>query len=83
MGRADLLAEKLGVVQGQVSPLALMNDKEKDVQVIIDAKMLQVPGRLWFHPLTFDASTGIKAEGLRAWIKASGRLFETVDFESL
>ena len=83
MGRADLLAEKLGVVQGQVSPLALMNNKEQDVQVMIDAKMLQVAGRLWFHPLTYDASTGIKADGLRAWIEASGRRFETVDFAAL
>ena len=83
MGRPDLLAEKLGVVQGQVSPLALMNNEAKDVQVILDAKMLAVAGRLWFHPLTFDASTGISAAGLQTWIEASGRRFEAVDFDSL
>ena len=82
MGNAALLGDKLGVVQGEVSPLALMNNPEADVQVAIDSRMMDCK-QLWFHPLTFEASTAISPAGLAKWIRASGREFEVVDFGAL
>ena len=81
-GNAALLDEKLGVVQGEVSPLALMNNPQADVQVAIDSRMMDCK-QLWFHPLTFEASTAISPAGLTKWIHASGREFEVVDFGAL
>ena len=38
---ADVLKEKLSVVQGEVSPLALTNNSTRDVQLILDESMLK------------------------------------------
>ena len=79
-GKEDLLKEKLGVVQGEVSPLALLNNAACDVQVALDSKMMSME-RLWFHPLTMEASTGITPDDLLKWIKKSGRSYELIDLE--
>ena len=77
-GKEDLLKEKLGVVQGEVSPLALLNNPGCDVQVALDSKMMSME-RLWFHPLTMEASTGITPDDLLKFIAKSGRSCEIVD----
>jgi Ala-tRNA(Pro) deacylase len=82
MVKAEVLEEKLGVVQGEVSPLALTNNAACDVQVIFDAKMMEQE-MLWFHPLTMEASTGMKPTELMRWIELSGRSVEIVALDKL
>jgi Ala-tRNA(Pro) deacylase len=82
MGNSDLLNEKLGVIQGEVSPFALTNNSEKDVQLIIDSRMMNEEV-LWFHPLTMEASTSLTPSNLLSFIKSSGRNVETIEFDSL
>ena len=82
MGNKELLNEKLAVIQGEVSPLALTNNSERDVQVVLDAGMMKKEV-LWFHPLTMEASTCLTPKDLLQYIEASGRKAEIVDFQSL
>eukprot|EP00943_MAST-04B_sp_MAST-4B-sp1_P000640 g640.t1 len=77
-GKEDLLKEKLGVIQGEVSPLALLNNPACDVQIALDSKMMSME-RLWFHPLTMEASTGITPDDLLKYIVKSGRSYEVID----
>ena len=44
-----LLPELLGLDKGAVSPLGLLFDREKQVQLVMDDSLLQYE-RLWFHP---------------------------------
>ena len=82
MGKSELLNEKLAVIQGEVSPLALTNNKECDVQVVLDSKMMK-EDCLWFHPLTMEASTSLTPNSLLEFVKLSGRHVEIVDFDNL
>ena len=82
MGKSELLNEKLAVIQGEVSPLALTNNKECDVQVVLDSKMMK-EDCLWFHPLTMEASTSLTPNSLLEFVKLSGRDVEIVDFDNL
>ena len=79
MGKPDLLGEKLGVIQGEVSPLALLNNAAADVQVLLDSKMM-TQERLWFHPLTMEGSTAVTPADLQKFIGASGRQAVVYDF---
>ena len=82
MGRPDVLQKALGLVKGECSPLALVNDEEKQVQVIFDSTMMKEE-TLWFHPLTNQASVGIKPADLMTFVRACGRDVRVLDLESL
>jgi Ala-tRNA(Pro) deacylase len=70
-GKADLLMEILGVAPGSVTPFGLINDKAKQVNVILDAAMMDLD-RLNFHPLRNDATTTIESGDLLTFIRACG-----------
>jgi len=82
LAREDVLKSTLGVKQGECSPLALCNDKALKVQVVLDSKML-THDQLWFHPLSFEASTAITPKALTEYIALTGRTPRIVDFDSL
>lgn len=48
-----VLAEKLGVKQGAVTPLAVMNDAAGEVKLVLDAELMAAP-RIGVHPLRND-----------------------------
>jgi Ala-tRNA(Pro) deacylase len=79
---AETLYESLGVMQGSVSPLALINDKNNAVQLVLAADMLRQP-RITMHPLTNTATVSLAREELLAILEALGRHPEIVDFDSL
>jgi Ala-tRNA(Pro) deacylase len=70
-GRAELLAEVLGVPAGSVTPFALINDAARRVTVILDADMMRHE-RLNYHPLENTATTNIAREDLVRFIRACG-----------
>jgi Ala-tRNA(Pro) deacylase len=70
-GKAEMLAEVLGVTPGAVTPFGLVNDHEKRVTVVLDSEMMALD-RLNYHPLTNEATTTISAEGLLAFIASTG-----------
>jgi Ala-tRNA(Pro) deacylase len=77
-GKADLLEAVLGVAPGGVTPFALINDRARRVQPLLDRAMLEY-ARLNYHPLTNAATTTIAATDLIRFIEACGhrpRIFD-------
>lgn len=66
-----LLLEVLGITPGAVTPFALMNDKGKQVTVVLDSDLVASE---WvnFHPLRNDASTTLRSKDLLRFINALG-----------
>jgi Ala-tRNA(Pro) deacylase len=70
-GRPELLAEKLGVAPGSVTPFGLIHDQAGDVSVLLEAGLMR-HDRLNFHPLENTATTTIGRDDLVAFLRASG-----------
>jgi Ala-tRNA(Pro) deacylase len=70
-GKAELLAELLGVTPGSVTPFALINDRCRHVTVVVDAALLQFD-EVNFHPLENNATTRIATRDLIRLIRACG-----------
>ncbi|KAF0301389.1 Prolyl-tRNA synthetase associated domain-containing protein 1 [Amphibalanus amphitrite] len=72
-GDESELAARLGVRQGCVTPLAVANDTERAVTLLVDAKLLDGSVELlWCHPLTNEASTGLSPAEFRRFAAATG-----------
>ena len=65
----ELLFEKLGVRQGAVSPLALINDTTGEVKLIFDSGLAEAT-RLAFHPLVNTATLAIGIKDALAFLTA-------------
>ena len=67
------LATALGVARGSVTPFALMNDAEHQVNLVLDRHLFgQDSDVVHFHPLTNDATTGVSVCGFKTFLKATG-----------
>lgn len=71
----------LGVRPGSVTPFALINDKERKVQVILDAEMLKATP-LNYHPLINTKTTAIKPADLVRFIEACGHQPATLNLDT-
>ncbi|SFF04972.1 Ala-tRNA(Pro) hydrolase [Aureimonas phyllosphaerae] len=79
---ADTLMESLGVVQGSVSPLALVNDKSGAVQLVL-AKDMLAHRRITVHPLVNTATMSLASGDLLRVVEATGHKPEMIDFDAL
>jgi Ala-tRNA(Pro) deacylase len=68
-GSADLLYAALGVRPGSVTLFSLINDKDRQVRLVLDADMLNAEP-VNFHPLTNTATTAISRAGLKRFLEA-------------
>ncbi len=69
--KAEVLDATLGVRQGALSPLALVNDGERKVRLVLDAALMEAEA-VTFHPLVNTATVSIRPDGLRAFLRATG-----------
>ncbi|GAA5542814.1 MULTISPECIES: prolyl-tRNA synthetase associated domain-containing protein [Brucella/Ochrobactrum group] len=70
-GKPEKLLEYLGVIPGSVTVFGAINDRDHNVQVVIDADLMKydvING----HPLTNEATTSIRREDLIAFLKSTG-----------
>ena len=70
-GKPDLLMEVLGVEPGSVTLLALINDTDRRVSVVIDATLMAADV-LNCHPLVNTATTTLATADVLAFIRATG-----------
>ena len=70
-GSADRLMEFLGVKPGSVTPFAIINDPQGQVQIVLDEEMLEYEV-LNYHPLENTATTTIRRDDLLRFINACG-----------
>ena len=70
-GKAELLEQVLGIKPGSVTPFSVLNDKDRQVTVVLDAPMMDLP-LLNYHPLENTATTAIARDDLLRFIRATG-----------
>lgn len=80
-GSADRLEKHLGVEPGSVTLLALVNDPEHRVEVLIDSNIWAAK-ELACHPLVNTATLEISRAGLRRFLEATGHKPEVLDLPS-
>jgi Ala-tRNA(Pro) deacylase len=68
---AERLMRYLGLEEGAVSPFGLINDSQKEVQVVID-KDLQEAEQVNFHPNVNTATVGIGFSGFEKFLAYCG-----------
>ncbi len=76
----ERLQKYLGLDPGSVSPFGLINDKNKDVEVLID-KDLDTRQKITFHPNINTASVTISYSDFQKYIKWCGNKITYVDVE--
>ncbi|ORC92715.1 putative prolyl-tRNA synthetase, putative,bifunctional aminoacyl-tRNA synthetase [Trypanosoma theileri] len=76
----DVLMSKLGVVQGSVTPFALINDSSKGIKLIIDKALMDSPIPVVLHPCRNDKSTLITPKQLCQFLDKIGYKYVVVDF---
>ena len=70
-GSADRLLRVLGVTPGSVTPFTVINDPERQVQVILDADMMRSE-LINAHPLINTMTTTIRSADLMRFLEACG-----------
>ncbi len=78
-GSATLMEEVLGVTPGSVTPFAIMNDIQKRVMPVWDAKMMACDV-VNFHPLMNDKTTAVKPADLLLFASDLGYAPRVIDF---
>ena len=68
----DDLASILGLIAGAVTPLGLLNDEERKVQLFVDEDFLAGAGRIGVHPHDNTATVWLQAKDLIALIEEHG-----------
>lgn len=77
-GSPDRLKKYLGVDPGSVTILAVVNDIEKAVEVIMD-KALWASDAFQFHPLVNTSTLVISREQLKRFLDKTGHEFQILD----
>ncbi len=80
-GSPERLRTHLGVLPGAVTPMALINDRDRLVQPVLDAKILS-GGAINCHPLVNDMTLTIEAGDLIRFIEACGHKPVVLDFDA-
>ena len=70
-GKPELLAEVLGVSPGSVTALAVINDRQHAVTVVIDADLMEFD-TMNSHPLINTATTNLARDDLLRFMHATG-----------
>jgi Ala-tRNA(Pro) deacylase len=71
-GNAALLMDALGVTPGSVTPLALINDTARRVQLVLDREMMDEE-LINLHPLVNTATITLQTADLLRFLETLGR----------
>jgi Ala-tRNA(Pro) deacylase len=79
MASAEELIATLGVPPGSVTPFGLVNAAPGSVRFAIDRRLAEGFGRIWVHPLTNAASTGLAPADLLRFLAGCGHPARLLD----
>lgn len=79
----NVMEEILGVKKGSVCLFAILNDKDKKVSLLIDARLLADGSQVGFHPMINTATTSLKKDDLLKIVALAGHTHEVIDFTKL
>lgn len=80
-GSAERLWQYLGVRPGSVCPFAIMNDKDGDVQIILDQSMMGAD-IVCYHPMENHLTVGLSPDDLIKFIEAVNHTPRIVDMSA-
>ena len=75
---AERLQKYLGLTPGSVSILGLMNDENKEVQVVIDTDLLKEE-IINCHPNINTATLGIRTKDIEKFLKFTGHVIREIE----
>ncbi len=75
---SDIMIKILNVEPGSVTPFAIISDDARDVNIILDKKMLE-SNKLNYHPLHNQATTTINSNDLIKFISHFGNTFKIME----
>ena len=78
-GSPERLFEHLGIYPGAVCPFCVINDKAHQVQVILDAAMMEAD-IVCYHPLDNAKTIALHPEGLLKFLAYTGHTPKVIDF---
>lgn len=81
MASAEELVATLGVPPGSVTPLGLVNAPPGSVRFVMDRHLAEGFDRIWVHPLTNAASTGIAPAELLRFLAGCGHQPRLLDLD--
>ena len=80
-GSAERLKRHLGVEPGSVTPLALINDESRSVQLVLDRGLVDGHGEpVNVHPLVNTMTTAMASADLLRFFEATGHAPRWLDF---
>lgn len=79
-GSPDALMEMLGICPGAVSILAIVNDKEGRVKILLDRK-LESATAINCHPLSNERTTSLSQDAFRKFLSTTGCNVVYVDLD--
>lgn len=77
---AEDLMSIMGLIPGTVSPLGVLNDAERKVQLFLDCGFLEDPGLIGAHPNDNTATIWLKTEDLVRVIQEHGTTVYLAEF---
>lgn len=80
-GSPDRLWRHLGIRPGSVCPFCIVNDKDKQVRIMLDRQMMQA-ARINVHPLDNAMTVGLSPADLIRFIEHVGHKPEIVDLSA-
>lgn len=79
MASAEDLVATLGVTPGSVTPFGLVNAAPGSVRFVMDRSLAEGFDRIWVHPLTNAASTGLAPADLLRFLGGFGHEVTLLD----
>ena len=77
---ADDMQALLGVGQGSVTPLAVLNNSSNSVKVLL-SQIAANASSVLLHPLSNEATMKMSPEQLQKFVEAAGNEFEAIDLD--
>ena len=77
-GSKERLFEELGVYPGAVTPLSVINNRKKDINIFLDAEM-SGKDAIFCHPLVNDRTISLSYQSLLTYFDYLGLSFDTVN----
>jgi Ala-tRNA(Pro) deacylase len=81
-GSKDRLQRFLGVTPGAVTLLAVINDPEGAVEVLIDETLWKTAPAFQFHPMVNTSTLVFSRQSVEQFLNATGRSFEILEVPS-
>lgn len=79
-GSSDRLWEMLGIRPGSVNPFTIINDPDKTVKIVLDAKMMDAE-IVNYHPMDNAMTVGLSPKDLLKFIEYCGHTPHIVNLE--